>query len=204
MANNIPGWGGQPAKKSKFRPNKTIKRNKPKKGIKQRTANNRFRSLAVRRNATLRNRLNKVRGLTRSNKSGNLRAIAAAAANNENGNENENENEDENENENENGNGVGLNLGGGGGGLFEPLPIARPKAVRAYPPPVAAAAAAPLPERRPRGLGFNMANLEAALPPLNLGPAAAGGGGPERARSLRNNNENELRHRKTRKLNRAL
>ena len=204
MANNIPGWGGQPAKKSSIRLNKTIKRNKPKKGIKQRTANNRFRSLAFIRNSTLRNKLNKVRGLTRSNKSGNLRAIAAAAAanGNENRNENENENENDNENENENGNGVGLNLGGGGGGLFEPLPIHRPKAIRAYPPPVAAPA--PL-KGRNRSNAFNMANFEAALPPLNLGPAAAGGGGPAKPRSLRNNNnENELRHRKTRKLNRAL
>ena len=200
MANNIPGWGGQPAQKSKTSKNKS-KRVGPKQGIKRKTANNKFRSLAIRRNATLRNRLNKVRGLTRSNKSGNLRAFAAAAANNENGNEygNENENENENENGNENGNGIGLNLGGGaGGGLFEPQPIARPKAVRAYPPPVA-----PAPERRGRSNAFNgMANLLRELPPLNLGPAAAGpaaagaGGAPVR-RSIRNNN-NELRRRKTR------
>jgi len=191
MANRIPGWGGEPAKKSNIRPNKS-KKTGPKVGIKKQTANNRFRSLAVRRNATLRNKMNKVRGLTRSNKSGNLGALAAA--NNENGNENGNENENNNENENENG--LGLNLGGGaGGGLFEPQPIVRPKAVRAYPPPVA-------PARKERGMGFNMANLEAALPPLNLGPAAAGAGGggaggaPVR-RSIRNNN-NELRRRKTR------
>ena len=197
MANNIPGWGGQPARKSSIRPNKTIKTG-PKKGIKKRTANNRFRSLAVRRNATLRNKMNKVRGLTRSNKSGNLGALAAAAAaannENENGNGNGNDNENNNENGNENENGLGLNLGGGAGGeLFEPPPLARPKAVRAYPPPVA-------PARKERGMGFNMTNLEAALPPLNLGPAAAGGGGAGSApvrRSLRNNN-NELRRRKTR------
>ena len=197
MANRIPGWGGEPAKKSNIRPNKS-KKTGPKMGIKKQTANNRFRSLAVRRNATLRNKMNKVRGLTRSNKSANLRAFAAANNENRNGNENGNGNGNENENGNENNNenGLGLNLGGGaGGGLFEPQPIARPKAVRAYPPPVA-----PAPAGRDRGMGFNMANLAGALPPLNLGPAAAGpaaaGGAPVR-RSIRNNN-NELRRRKTR------
>ena len=124
-----------------------------------------------------------------------------------------------------------MNLGGGGGGggggaayrpieasaqgLFEPPLLARPKAVRAYPPPVAAAAAAPIPAaappvpapplaRRPRGMAFNMANLEEALPPLNLGPAAAGGAAAAPPPAPRGNSENEFRHRKTRKLNRAL
>jgi hypothetical protein len=202
MANRIPGWGGEPAKKSNIRPNKS-KKTGPKMGIKKLTANNRFRSLAVRRNATLRNKMNKVRGLTRSNKMNKVRGLtrsnksanlrAFAAANNENGNKNGNENENENNNENENENGLGLNLGGGaGGGLFEPQPIVRPKAVRAYPPPVA-----PAPARKERGMGFNMANLAGALPHLNLGPAAAGAGGAPVRSSLRNNN-NELRRRKTR------
>jgi len=174
MANRIPGWGGEPAKKSNIRPNKS-KKTGPKMGIKKLTANNRFRSLAVRRNATLRNKMNKVRGLTRSNKSANLRAFAAANNENRNGNENGNNNENENEN------GLGLNLGGAAGGeLFEPQPIARPKAVRAYPPPVA-----PAPAGRERA--FAMENLAAALPPLNIGPAAAGGAVRRSIRKTRTN-----------------
>ena len=217
MANNIPGWGGEPAKKSNITPKNKSKRVGPKQAsLKGPTANNKFRSLAVRRNATLRNRLNKVRGLTRSNKSGNLRAFAAAAA--------------------AAANGVGLNLsrgGGGGGGaayrpigesagfFFEPPPV-KPVAMRPQPNPVfqpaapaaaapaaaapaaapfafmphpafppAAAAPAPFPHPLPlperRGMGFNMANLKYAL--RNVGPAAAGGGGgrPERNRKTRKN-----------------
>jgi len=46
---------------------------------------------------------------------------------------------------------------------------------------------APAPAGRPRGMGFNMANLENAL--RNVGSAAAGGGGgrPERNRKTRKN-----------------